>query len=89
MFDNKSRYHRQQQYMVTDKRGRKVIVVGSAPPPLQFLAGYHLLQQGQRTDHLAAQYLNLASGFWRIAEINDAMLPEAISEKNEIAIPVK
>jgi hypothetical protein len=89
MFNNKSRYFKEQTYRQVDRAGRKILVVGVPPPPLQYLSGYHLLLQGQRIDHLAAQYINEPTAFWRIAEINDAMLPETLSEKNEIAIPAK
>jgi hypothetical protein len=89
MFDNKSRYRKEVPYQVKDRKGRKVLVVPVPPPPLQNLSGHHLLLQGQRIDHLADQYLNHATGFWRIAAINDVMLPETLTEQKEIAIPVK
>jgi len=40
-------------------------------------------------DLLAAKYLDDPAGFWRIAEQNDVMLPEALTEKREIEIPTK
>jgi hypothetical protein len=89
MFTDKSRYKNVVQYEVTDHRGRTVKVVAAPAVPLQTIKGYHLLKQGQRTDHLASLYLNDAAGFWRIAEANDSMLPEALSEQSEIAIPNK
>ncbi len=88
MFDEKSRYVKEIPYEITDRRGRRVLVVTVPPPPFQSLAGYHVWMQGQRPDHLAAKYSNNSAGFWRIAEINDAMLPEVLSEKPEIAIPL-
>jgi hypothetical protein len=88
MFDDKSRYASEEQYEMIDRRGRKVMVVPVPDAPVQSLLGYHALLQGQRPDHLAAKYLNNAAGFWRIAELNDCMLPEELSEKPEIAIPV-
>ena len=51
--------------------------------------GFHLLKQGERLDLLAARYLNDPAGYWRIAEQNDVMLPEALTEAREIEIPVK
>ena len=89
MFTDKSRYKNVTQYEVTDHRGRTVKVVAVPAAPQQTIKGYHLLKQGQRTDHLASLYINDAAGFWRIAEANDTMLPEALSEQPEIAIPNK
>ncbi len=89
MFTDKSRYKDVTQYEVTDHRGRTVKVVATPNPPQQGIKGYHLLKQGQRTDHLASLYLRDPAGFWRIAEANDSMLPEALSEQSEIAIPNK
>ena len=40
----------------------------------------HRRKQGQRLDHLAAFYIKDVYGFWRIAELNNVMLPEALSE---------
>ena len=89
MFTDKSRYKNVTQYEVTDQRGRTVKVVGAPVAPLQTIKGFHLLKQGQRTDHLASLYINDPAGFWRIAEANDTMLPESLSEQSEIAIPNK
>ena len=89
MFDDASRYKNITQYEQKDKRGRTVKVVAVPPAPLQTLMGFHLLKNGQKPDHLAGRYLNNATGFWRIASINDVMLAETLSELNEIAIPNK
>ena len=89
MFDPKSRYVKADTYQVTDKRGRLVKVVVSPPPPEPLLLGLHLLKQGERLDLLAARYLNDPAGYWRIAEQNEVMLPEALTEAPEIEIPVK
>lgn len=53
------------------------------------LRGHHLRTQGQRLDHLAARYLGDPTAWRRICELNDVMLPEALSEVDEIAIPRK
>jgi hypothetical protein len=89
MFDLKSRYAKLTTYRLTDRRGRTVNVVPVPDPPNDVLLGYHVLRQGQRLDHLAANYLKDPAGYWRICELNDAMLPEALSEVREIAIPRK
>ncbi len=87
MFDSKSRYKDLPLSYRQDSRGRTVAVVSAPASPQQNLRGYHLLKQGQRLDHLANAYLQNPTGFWRICEINDAMLPEALTERAEIAIP--
>lgn len=89
MFDPKSRYVKAETCVVTDERGRSVTVVAPPPPPDQVQLGIHLQKQGERLDLLAAQYLNDPAGFWRIAEQNDVMLPEALTEAREVEIPVK
>ena len=89
MFDSKSRYAKTETYVVTDARGREVTVVVPPPKPEQVQLGIHLLQQGERLDLLAAKYTQDPAGFWRIAEQNDVMLPESLTEAREIEIPVK
>ena len=88
-YDPKSRYVKTPVYLVLDHRGRSVTVVGVPPHVSERIAGWHVWRQGQRPDHLAAQYLDNAAGFWRLAEANDAMHAEWLSEQSEIAIPVR
>jgi len=87
MFDPKSRYHRLPTCTIRDQRGREVIVVPTAPRPEQSLLGIHLRRQGERLDHLAARYLSDPAGYWRVAEMNDAMTAEVLTEAREIGIP--
>jgi hypothetical protein len=89
VFDPKSRYAKATPYQTLDRRGRTVSVVPVPEAPNETLLGYHVLRQGQRLDHLAAKYLDDPAGFWRICELNDAMLPEALSEVRELGIPRK
>jgi len=89
LFDPKSRYAKLGTVLTTDARGRQVEVVPPAPKPEQSLRGTHVLRQGERADHLAALYLADPAGFWRIAEMNDAMSAEVVTELPEIDIPFK
>ena len=89
MFDSKSRFANAETYSVTDRRGRTVTVVEPAPPPDQTLAGSHQRKADTRLDLLAGRYLDEPTGFWRIAEQADAIVPEALTLKAEIPIPVK
>lgn len=88
-FDPKSRYAKLTTVLMTDARGRTVEVVPPAPAIKQTLKGRHLRRQGERPDHLAALYLSDATGFWRLAEMNDAMTAEVLSELRELSIPNK
>lgn len=87
MFDVNSRYKKLPLIYRQDARGRTVAVVPVPEAPVQTIRGHHLLKQGQRVDHLANAYLANPVGFWRIAEANDVMWPEALTERAEIAIP--
>jgi len=89
MFSDKSRYKEITTYESTDSRGRIVKIVAVPKAPNKTILGIHALKQGQRVDHLAAKYTNDEAGFWRIAEANDAMTVEALTEKAEITIPNK
>jgi hypothetical protein len=88
IFDAKSRYPKNASiYEATDRRGRKVAALTAANKPVQTLLGEHLRREGQRLDHLANFYLRDPNGFWRIAELNDAMLPDALAETDTLKIP--
>ena len=50
------------------------------PPPENFATIQTLtLAAGQRPDQLAAQYLGVAEQWWRLADANGAMQPEAMT----------
>ena len=88
VFDNKSRYVKNAStYEATDRRGRKVVALTAADPPVQTLLGEHQLKEGQRLDHLANFYLEDPNAFWRISEINDATLPDQLAEVAAVKIP--
>jgi hypothetical protein len=51
------------------------------PPPEAFaLLKEHVVVDGERLDQIAAQELGDAEAFWRIADANAAMRPEALTE---------
>lgn len=87
--DPKSRYADVEQTPVVDRRGTVVQSLAAPKAVSEVFKGYHLRKQGQRLDHLAFRYLADPAGFWRICELNDAMVPDALSEAQKIAIPTK
>ena len=89
-FDKKSRYVRFASTLeAMDRRGRIVQFLTPAVPPAQAQLGEHILRQGQRLDHLASHYLGDPNGFWQIAEINDALLPDTALRGVSVKIPRK
>ena len=90
IFDRKSRYGTNAStYEATDRRGRKVAALTVPDKPVLVRLGDHLRKEGQRLDHLAKFYFEDTNGFWRIAEINDAMLPDALAEVDVLKIPTE
>lgn len=88
VFSPKSRYSAYARtYQTVDARGRTVQAVGPAMPPVRPPLGDHLLKDNQRLDHLAAHYNGDANGFWRLAEHNGALIPDAALIGQSIKIP--
>jgi hypothetical protein len=89
VFDPKSRYVKPplEPYSVIDRRGREVTALSMVEPPVEAPVGQYVRKQGQRLDHLAASFLADSHGYWRIAELNGAVLPDALAEAPRISIP--
>ena len=76
-----SRYHGLPTAQARLPDGRTVAYVTRRflPPPERFATVQTVpLAAGQRADQLAAQYLGAAEQWWRLADANGAMLPEAM-----------
>lgn len=88
IFDRQSRYRKgSRPARALDRHGNVVSAVDIPDAPTAGSVGQHLLEQGQRLDHLANYYLADGTGYWRIAELNDAMVPDALAEVIRIDIP--
>ena len=89
VFDPLSRYVKPplEVYDAVDVRGRTVKALPIIEAPIEFSLGRHVRRQGQRLDHLANGYLADPNGYWRIAELNGALLPDALAEVEEVKIP--
>ena len=87
MSTERSRYKDLATATVSDHKGRAVPVLPPAPRGNELLLGHHKRAEIERLDHMAARYLKDPAGFWRIADINQAVLPDALTEMLEIAIP--
>ena len=54
---------------------------------MEISAGVHIRREGQTLDQLANGYLADPHGYWRIAELNDAIVPDALEERETLEIP--
>lgn len=89
-FDKKSRYVKNSSVVDrVDAEGRPVRMVLPARRLELVQLGEHRLREGQRLDHLASYYLDDPTAFWRICELNDVMLPDALAEVETVRIPTK
>jgi hypothetical protein len=89
VFDPKSRYVKPgvEPYPAVDRRGRVVQALPMPAAPFEVPLGDYVRKQGQRLDHLAHSFLADPHAFWRIAEVNGAVLPDALAELDRIVIP--
>lgn len=89
VFDRLSRYVKPPltPYKAIDWRGRDVFALPMIEPPGRIAVGRHVKKQNQRLDQLAAAYLNDPNGFWRLAEVNGSVLPDALAESQLVEVP--
>lgn len=83
-FPPNSRYALIQTEMVEMADGHTIVYLKRrfVPPAEQFqLLLEHIVQQGERLDHIAAQHLGDPEQFWRICDANNALHPEELTEQ--------
>jgi nucleoid-associated protein YgaU len=89
LFDPKSRYADPEvvPYEAVDVRGRRVQALPVPEPPLEIPVGKHAKKEGQTLDQMANAYLADPHGYWRIAEVNDVLHPDALNDASLVIIP--
>jgi hypothetical protein len=83
-FPPNSRYHGIAMKTFTRADGTTVVYLARRflPPPERFsLLQEHVVAERDRLDNLAARYLGDPELFWRLADANNAMRPEALTEE--------
>lgn len=80
-FPPNSRYHRTETAVLQTPDGEVIYLRRRfLPHPSRFsLLQYHTVTQGERLDHIAAEYIGDAVQFWRIADANNAMKPDDLT----------
>lgn len=84
-----SRYAKSTVYPIVNSNGRTIMIVSTPDAPADELLGFYRRREGERIDHLAAAYLGDGAQYWRMCELADVMVPDALAEAREIPIPVK
>jgi hypothetical protein len=82
-FPPTSRYHDVEVATLELPDGRRIAYLRRrfVPPPEAFATlRDHVVQEGERLDHLSAAYLGDPEQFWRIADANGAIAPERLTE---------
>lgn len=94
LFTATSRYYGIDTETLTAPDGKAIIYLERRflPSPARFqLLQEHTVTQGERLDNIAAKYLGDSELFWRIADANNAMHPEAlvdtVGRKLRITLP--
>lgn len=82
-----SRYYGATPYSVTLADGTVVTAIPPAVPTPAPLIGFHRRAGGDRLDLIAVLYLNSPTGFWRLCDTNNTMVPGALAARPLIGIP--
>ena len=83
-FPPTSRYYGIETATLIDAAGRTIVFLRRrfVPSPDRFaLLQEHVVTEKERLDHIAARFMDDAEAFWRIADANAALRPEALVEK--------
>jgi nucleoid-associated protein YgaU len=84
LFPPTSRYHRIDTATMETVDGKKIIYLRRrfVPSPERFeLIQEHMVTEGDRLDNISAHYLGDPEQFWRIADANNTMRPEELTEE--------
>jgi|tagenome__1003787_1003787.scaffolds.fasta_scaffold20625559_2 hypothetical protein len=87
MFMPTSRYADARTYQVTLPDGSVVTATRIPLPVTRAPIGWHPRAEGERLDLIAYRYLQDPTRFWQLCEANDAVVPDALSRHDLIAIP--
>jgi hypothetical protein len=87
MFTPDSRYYGSTPYVVTLPDGSTVTAVPVAVPTPAPLIGFHRRAGGDRLDLISVLYLNSTTGFWRLCDSNNSMIPGSLAARPLIGIP--
>jgi hypothetical protein len=82
-FSFTSRYYGIEIARLEDAGGRTIVYLRRRliPQPERFaLLQEHAVSEGERLDHITADYLNDPEQFWRLCDANRALRPDELTE---------
>ena len=84
-----SRYQSTATYTITHPDGQVVVVLRPPLPGPAVVQGYCQRRAvSHRLDLIANYFLQDATAFWKLCDANDAVVPDALSARDLIGIPL-
>jgi hypothetical protein len=83
-----SRYSNSNIYTVQGPNGTTISVLALPLPGSAAVQGYYRRGGAQRLDVIANAFLQDATAFWRLCDVNNTVLPDALAARALIGIPV-
>lgn len=88
MFFKGSRYEQVPTLDYTAADGRIIRYKAVRPIPPTPLLGRHIVDEGERLDHIAFQYYRNAERFWRICDANLTVRPDELTAQSGRVIDI-
>ena len=88
MIFNGSRYEKTGTAAVTRANGTVVKALKTPLPSPAFVRGYFRRVEGQRLDLIANRFLSDPTAFWRLCDANNAVVPDAVANRELVGIPL-
>jgi hypothetical protein len=87
LFPN-SRYAAMAHYQKQQPDGSVIQVTRLPLPGPAVVLGFFRRAGGQRLDLIANRFLADATGFWRLCDANNAIVPDALANRDLVGIPI-
>ncbi len=82
-FPETSRYHRIQTATVENDEGKTVVYIKRRIIPFAdklTVINIHQVKEGDRLDNITANYIGAPEQFWQVADANNAIKPEELTD---------
>lgn len=83
-----SRYQNTGMILATQPDGSQVTALRTPLPRPPLVQGYFRRTTGQRLDLIANLFLKDATGFWRLCDANNSVVPDSLANGSLVGIPL-